>query len=99
MSKPHVDRQNDRILKLLPVLQQHDLGLEKEECSSIKNLVTGKVFDIDVAQAVVNCERIGSEIYDQMVKERLQPESSVAVFDPIKKVQLKTFKCQQKNNS
>ena len=57
LGKPYVDRQNDRILKLLTLLQQHDLGLTKEECSSIKNLVTDKVFEADVAQTVVNCQR------------------------------------------
>ena len=92
VSKPYVDRQNDRILKLLTVLQHHDLGLAKEECSSIKNLITDNVFEADVAQAVVNCEQVGNEIYDQMVLERLQPGSTIGVFDPIKKVQLKTFK-------
>ena len=79
-------------MKLLTVLQHHDLGIAKEECSSIKNLITDKVFEADVAQAVVNCEQVGNEIYDQMVLERLQPGSTIGVFDPIKKVQLKTFK-------
>ena len=74
----------------MPILLEHDLGLEKEECSTIKNLVTDKIFDEDFTKAVVNCERTGSKIYEAMVKERLQPGSTVGVFDSIMKVQLWT---------
>ena len=44
-----------------------------------------------MCEELCNSEQIGRKIYEQE-KERLQPASTVGVFDPIKKVKLKTFR-------
>ena len=45
-----------------------------------------------MCEELCNSEQIGRKIYDEQEKEMLQPASTVGVFDPIKKVKLKTFK-------
>ena len=77
---------------MVSVLQQGDLGLDKAENPSIRNLITGKVFAKEVCEQVVSCEVKGKKIYEAMIEERLKPNSVVKVFDPVKKLLLNTLK-------
>ena len=76
LSKSYKDRQSTRVLTLLQVLQQHELGLDLDECKSIRNMATDQIFSEEVSRQVCSCEHIGSKIYDEQVKERLQPDST-----------------------
>ena len=96
LKDPVISRQNVRILKLVSVLQQGDLGLDKAENPSIRNLITGKVFAKEVCEQVVSCEEKGQKIYEAMIEERLKPNSVVKVFDPVKKLLLNTLKKPEK---
>ena len=98
LKDPVISRQNVRILKLVSVLQQGDLGLDKAENPSIRNLITGKVFAKEVCEQVVSCEEKGQKIYEAMIEERLKPNSVVKVFDPVKKLLLNTLKKASKTN-
>ena len=73
-----------RILKLLDVLKSHKLGLENKQYHPIKNVVTGKVFPQEASQQIADCEKNGDEIYDDMIKERLQPHSTIGIFALVK---------------
>ena len=64
----YTDRQSKRGLSLLSVLDNHGVNLEENECDTIKNLVTNQIFPEDISKQVVDCERIGKDIYDKMVK-------------------------------
>lgn len=74
------------ILKLLGVLKSYKLGLENKQYNHIKNLVTGKVFPQDSWQQIVDCEKNGGKIYDETIKEQLQPDINVVIFAPAKKL-------------
>ena len=81
-------RQGVPILKLLDVLKSHELNLENKPYHHIKNLATGKVFPQEASQQIVDCEKNCDKIYDEMIKERLQRDSTVGIFAPVKKLQL-----------
>ena len=98
LQKTAIERQNNRIIKLLDVLQKQDLSLDKVENKLIKNLISGRVFSTETCTDIINCEKTGQEIYENMIKERLHPESTTKVFDPVKKFLLNVFKNAAKKN-
>ena len=68
------------IVKLLDILKSHELGLENKQYHHIKNFVTRKLFPQDAWQQIVDCEKNEDKIYDQMIKERLQFDSTTEVI-------------------
>ena len=76
------------IVKLLDILKSHELGLENKQYRHIKNFVTRKLFPQDAWQQIVDCEKNEDKIYDQMIKERLQFDSTTEVITRAKKLQL-----------
>ena len=86
LNTPYVYRQRIRVLKLLDVLKSYELGLESKQYHHIKSFFTGKVFPQETSQQVVYCEKNGDKIYDEMIKERLQPDCTVGIVAPIKKL-------------
>ena len=48
-----------------------------------------QVFPENICNDVVNCELTGTKLYEEFVKERLQPDSTVNILAPVKKVKLK----------
>ena len=62
----YVHRQEIQILKLLDALKSHQLGLENKQYHHIKK--------------IRHCEKDGSQIQDQMIKERFQIDITVANF-------------------
>ena len=53
------------------------------------NLVTDQVFPENVCNDIVNCELTGTKLHEEVTKERLQPDSTVNLFAPVKKVKIK----------
>ena len=74
----------------MEVLNTHDVNFNADQCL-IKNLVTGQVFPENVCNDVINCENTGIRLYKEFVIERLQPNSMVSLFAPLKKVVAKSF--------
>ena len=57
-----------------------------------------KFFQVTFVQILSIVKKTGEEIYENMIQERLYPESTTKVFDPLKKVLLKVFKNAEKEN-
>ena len=76
------------IVKLLDILKSHELGLENKQYHHIKNFVTRKLFPQDAWQQIIDWEKNEDKIYDQMIKERLQFDSTTEVITRAKKLQL-----------
>ena len=53
--------------------------------------VTGQVFDEKIAHDVTECVKIGEELYESFLVDRLQEDSKTDVYAPLKKVSLKLF--------
>lgn len=58
---------------------------KKKQYYDIKNFLTGKVFPQEASQHIVDCEKNGDKIYNEMIKEQMQPDSTVEIFAPVKK--------------
>ena len=80
--------------RVLDVLTSHKLGLENKQYDHIKNFVTGKVFSQEAPQQIVDCEKNGDKIYDEIIQERLQPDTVGIFTQTVKKLQLNCFKKQ-----
>ena len=92
LSKPYVHQQGMRTLKLVDVLKLLELGLENKQYHHMKNFAPGKVFPQEVSQQIVDCKKNGDKIYNAMIKEQLQHDSTVGINAPVKKLQLNCFK-------
>ena len=67
----------------------HNVNFDSDECL-IRNLVTDQIFPENVCNDVIDCEATGKRLYDEFIRERLQTDSAVGLFAPLKKVKLKT---------
>ena len=54
-------------------------------------------FSDEVFRGMMNCEDTEKAMYDDFVIERLQPDSEVDIFVPLKKANVKTCKTANKN--
>ena len=52
----------------------------------------GKYFHKRYHNKIVDYEKNGDKIFDEMIKEKLQPDITVGIFAPAKKLQLNSFK-------
>ena len=83
--------QNKRVTSLLEFLENHNFELFPEE-NVLKNVMTGQVYPDMICKDILSVEKIGDELYNEFVKDRLQADSIVDVLAPLKKASLKTFK-------
>ena len=93
LSIPYRNRHSQHILSLLAALRQQNLGLESRESLQIGNLVTDQIFPEDALEHLRNCEKI-EEIYDQLVKKSLMPNSKILPNEDFQKLQY-----QEKSNA
>ena len=75
---------------LVGVFEKHGLDLTSLNVP-LSNVVTGQVFDEKIAHDVKECEKIGEELYESFLVDRLQEDSKTDVHTPLKKVSLKLF--------
>ena len=74
------------VKSLLPVLQEH---LSFSEVSSpFTNIITGQIHSEKITEDLLSFEETGK----QFVDERLKPESTKSIHEPIKKIMLQTCK-------
>ena len=99
LKDPVIELQGQRVQSLISILQNCELSLGSDENSTIKNLVTGKVFPKETCDEIVRSEEIGKAKYREIIEERLRPGSAVKAFESVKKVQLKTFKRSSMNTT
>ena len=83
--------QNKRVTSLLEVLENQNFELFPKE-NVLKNVMTGQVYPDMICKDILSVEKIGDELYNEFVKDRLQADSIVDVLAPLKKASLKTFK-------
>ena len=75
---------------LLSVLQEH---LSFSEVSSpFTNIITGQIYSEKITEDLLSFEETGNKVYKQFVDERLKPESTKSIHEPIKKIMLQTCK-------
>ena len=70
LRKTHTANQNKRISSLLDVFKNNNFELFPLE-KVIKNLVTGQVYPDDVCYDNLSAEKIGEQLYDNFIIERL----------------------------
>ena len=87
-TKVYTERQNKKVITFLEVMDAHNINFDSDQCL-IRNLVTDQVFPENVCNDVVNCELTGTKLYEEFIKERLKPDSTVNLFAPVKKVKIK----------
>ena len=90
LSKAHTKRQNRKIASLVGVFEKHGLDLTSLNVP-LSNVVTGQAFDEKIAHDVTECEKIGEELYEAFLVDRLPEDSKNDVYAPLKKVSLKLF--------
>ena len=82
---------------LLEVFDNHNLTFASDDDIQMSNIITGQVFTDEVFHGMINCEDTGKAMYNDFVIERLQPDSKVDIFAPLKKANVKTCKTANKN--
>ena len=87
-TKVYTERQNKKVITFLEVMDAHNINFDYDQCL-IKNPVTDQVFPENVCNDVVNCKLTGTKVYEEFIKERLQPDITVNLFAPVKKVKVK----------
>ena len=80
----YIKRQNECVKSLLPVLESH---LSFSDISS--PLITGQIFSNDISKDMLSFETTGMRVYKEFVDERLKPNSTKSINEPIKKVMLR----------
>ena len=93
----HTNRQNINVSSLLEVFDNHNLTFASDDDIQMRNIITGQVFTDEVFRGMINCEDTGKAMYNDIVIERLQPDSKVDIFAPLKKANVKTCKTANKN--
>ena len=86
----YIRRQNACVKSLLPVLESHVSFAETS--SPFTNIITGQIFSEDISKDMLSFETTGMRVYNEFVEERLKPNSTKSINDPLKKVMLKTCK-------
>ena len=90
LSNAYINRQSKCVKSLLPVLQEH---LSFSEVSSpFTNIITGQIYSEKITEDLLSFEETGNKVYKQFVEERLKPESTKSIHEPIKKIMLQTCK-------
>ena len=74
-------------------------SFEYDDDAQLRKIVTGQVFQDNVFHSMANCESTVKEMYETFVTERLQPDSKVEIFAPLKKVKVKTCKAANKTRT
>ena len=79
---------------LLEVFDNHNLTFASDDDIQMRNIITGQVYTDEVFRGIINCE---DTMYKDFVIERLQPDTKVDIFAPLKKANVKTCKTANKN--
>ena len=90
LNNAYINRQNECVKSLLPVLQEH-LSFS-EVCSPFTNIITGQIYSEKITEDLLSFEGTGNRVYKEFVDKRLKPESTKSIHEPIKKIMLQTCK-------
>ena len=88
--------QRKKIERLQPILSDNSYLFADEDDKSIYNIITKAVVPDRFFPDIVLCESIGERCYEMFVEERMKPESTVSIWDPLKKLKLGTFSSMNK---
>ena len=90
MNYAYIRRQNEAVNSLLQVLEEH---LSFSAISSpFMNIITGQKYSDKITEDMLSFEKTGNLVYKQFIDERLKPDSTKSIHEPIKKVMLNTCK-------
>ena len=56
------------------------------------NIITGQIYSDKITEDMLSFEKTGNLVYKQFIDERLKPDSTKSIHEPIKKVMLNTCK-------
>ena len=56
------------------------------------NIITGQIYSEKITNDLLSFEETGNRVYKEFVDERLKPESTKSINEPIKKIMLQTCK-------
>ena len=90
MNNAYIKRQSENVKSLLPVLQEH-LSFSAVSLP-FTNIITGQIYFEKITEDSLSFEKIGETAYKQFVDERLRPNSTKLIHEPVKKIMLKTCK-------
>ena len=77
--------------KLFAVLKEKSAIFESVKEDSIFNLMTNASMPPETHDQLLNVEKIGQALHEEFAKERLQVDSSVSIWAPIKLAKLPRF--------
>ena len=90
LNNAYIRRQNEAVNSLLQVLEEH---LSFSEISSpFMNIITGQIYSDQITEDMLCFEKTGNMVYKQFIDERLKPNSTKSIHEPLKKVMLNTCK-------
>ena len=90
LNNAYIRRQNEAVNSLLQVLEEH---LSFSEISSpFMNIITGQIYSDQITEDMLCFEKTGNMVYKQFIDERLKPNSTKSIHEPLKRVMLNTCK-------
>ena len=89
LSPSYSKRQNENIPALVNVFDAYVSF--NSETVQLQNIITGQLYSKEIFESPIAAEQLGNNLFDEFVKERMQPESEKSIFDPIKRSSVKTF--------
>ena len=77
LSNAYINRQNEGVNSLLPVLQEY-LSFS-EVSSSFTNIITGQIYSEKITEDLLSFQETGNRVYKEFLDERLKPESTKSI--------------------
>ena len=56
------------------------------------NIITGQIYSDQITEDMLCFEKTGNMVYKQLIDERLKPNSTKSIHEPLKRVMLNTCK-------
>ena len=80
----YIRRQNACVKSLLPVLESHVSFADTSLPLTNINIITGQIFSEDISKDMLSFETTGMRVYNEFIEERLKPNSTKSINDPLK---------------
>ena len=78
----YIRRHNACIKSLLPVLESHVSFAETS--LPLTNIITDQIFSEDISKDMLSFEPTGMRVYNELIEERLKPNSTKSINNPKK---------------
>ena len=82
LNNAYIRRQNEAVNSLVQVFEEH---LSFSEISSpFMNIITGQIYSDQITEDMLCFEKTGNMVYKQFIDERLKPNSTKSIHEPLK---------------